>query len=128
MNTVNLTGRLTATPELKQTNSGMPVCNFTIAVKRPANHEETDFVPCVAWKNGAEYLCRYGEKGRMVGVTGAVNSRKWVDAEGKNRSTIEINCRSVEVLQFVEKDGSSEPVISLHSDLQQISNDADLPF
>ena len=128
MNTVNLIGRLTATPELKQTNSGLSVCNFTLAVKRPANKDETDFIPCVCWKGAAEYICRYGEKGRLIGVTGCLNSRKWTDADGKNHTYIEVNCRSVEVLQFVDKPKDIETEGSYSAADMMLVDDEDTPF
>lgn len=99
MNNITMTGRLTAQPELKSTQSGVSVCSFTLAVKRPRTKDETDFIPCNAWRQSAEFLCNYGTKGSMVGVTGSLTSRKWQDKDGNNRVSYEVVCDTVELLE-----------------------------
>jgi single-strand DNA-binding protein len=98
-NNITITGRLTADPELKTTISGASICSFTLAVKRPHVKDTTDFIPCVAWRQGAEYLSRYGAKGNMVAATGALTTRKWQDKDGNNRVNYAITCDSVELLE-----------------------------
>lgn len=104
-NNITLTGRLTAAPELKTTPNGISVCSFTLAVKRPRTKDETDFIPCNVWRQGAEYLTKYGAKGNMVAVTGSLTSRKWQDKNGNNRVNYEVVCDTVELL---ESRGSGE--------------------
>ena len=99
MNNITLTGRLTAQPELKTTTNGISVCSFTLAVKRPRVKDETDFIPCTVWRQGAEYLTKYGAKGSMAAVTGSLVSRKWQDKDGNNRVAYEVTCDTVELLE-----------------------------
>ena len=98
MNIISITGRLTADPELKVTQSGVSVSSFTLAVKRPRTKDETDFLNCTAWKQSAEYLCNYGRKGNLVAVTGALVSRKWEDQNGNKRTSYEISVDNAELL------------------------------
>jgi single-strand DNA-binding protein len=98
-NNITMTGRLTADPELKVTSSGISVCSFTLAVKRPHTKDVVDFIPCQVWRQGAEYLTKYGAKGYMVAVTGALTTRKWQDKDGNNRISYDVVCDSVELLE-----------------------------
>ena len=98
MNSINITGRLTADPELKKTQSGVSVCSYTLAVKRPKVKDVTDFINCVSWRKGAEYLTMYGRKGNMVAVSGVMTSRKWQDNNGNNRVTFEVIADTVELV------------------------------
>ena len=98
MNNINITGRLTADLELKMTQSGVAVCSFTLAVKRPRTKDETDFLNCIAWRQSAEYLCKYGRKGSLVAVAGMLTSRKWEDKDGNKRTSFVISANDVELL------------------------------
>jgi single-strand DNA-binding protein len=98
MNSINLIGRLTADPELRRTGTGTACCSFSLAVKRPRVKDTTDFLNCVVWQQGAEYLCQYGHKGDIVGVTGYLTSRSWEDKNGNKRIAFEVTCDSVELL------------------------------
>lgn len=104
MNICTFTGRLTAEPELKQTSNGTSVCAFTLAVKRPHVKDTTDFINFNIWRQGAEYLCRYGRKGAMVEAVGALTSRKWQDKDGNNRTSWEV---SVDTISLLESNGSN---------------------
>ncbi|MCL2053081.1 MAG: single-stranded DNA-binding protein [Oscillospiraceae bacterium] len=83
MNKVILMGRLTADPELKQTTSGISVCNITIAVDRsyvPQGQErQADFIPIVLWRQTAEFVCKYFQKGKMIAVEGSMRVRSYND-------------------------------------------------
>ena len=83
MNKVFLIGNLTRDPELSETNSGIPVCRFAIAVNRrfsSANGEQqTDFFNVTAWRNLAETVSRYTKKGNKVAVTGSIQIRNFED-------------------------------------------------
>lgn len=87
MNSVNLMGRLTRDPELKQTQSGISVCRFSVAVNRPfvnkeTNEREADFIECEAWRQTAEFVCRYFQKGAMIAVEGSLRNNNYEDANG----------------------------------------------
>lgn len=93
MNRVILMGRLTADPELRQTPQGTAVTRFTIAVDRRFRREggqTADFITCVAWRQTAEFICRFFQKGRMIAVEGQLQSRSWDDKEGKRQYATEV--------------------------------------
>ena len=88
-----LGGRLTADPELKQTQSGTPVCTFNIAVNRKGNkdgQQQSDFISCVAWKERAELISKYFRKGSSICIVGEIQTRKWQDGNGNNRYATEV--------------------------------------
>jgi single-strand DNA-binding protein len=91
-------GRLTNDPELRRTEKGTACGSFSLAVKRPKVKDTTDFHNFVVWQQGAEYLCQYGHKGDLVGVTGYLTSRNWTDNNGNKRTAIEVTCDSLELL------------------------------
>ena len=107
MNAVNLTGRLTSDVELKTTQNGKSVCSYTLAVNRPKVKDTTDFINCVTWNQGAEYLGKYARKGDKVGITGVLTSRKWQDQNGNNRVAFEVVTDTVEVLASVSNGGQA---------------------
>ena len=94
MNKISLMGRLTATPELKQTQSGNSVVSFCVAVDRRFQGQdgkrETDFINCVAWRKTAEFIAKYFGKGRMIAINGAIQTRKYTDRDGKDRMATEV--------------------------------------
>ncbi len=99
MNHIITMGRLTRDPELRHTQSGLPVCAFTIACDRDyknANGEkDTDFIDIVAWRNTAEFVSKYFTKGRMAVVDGRLQLRDWTDRDGNKRRNAEILASSV---------------------------------
>lgn len=82
-NHVILTGRLTHTPELRQTASGIFVCKFIIAVQRKYNknktEQEADFIEIEAWRGTAEFVSKYFDKGDMIDITGRLKTYRWKD-------------------------------------------------
>ncbi len=93
MNRVILMGRLTADPELRQTPQGTAVVRFTIAVDRRFRKEggqQADFITCVAWRQTAEFICRFFQKGRMIAVEGQIQSRSWDGQDGKRQYATEV--------------------------------------
>ena len=93
LNSINIIGRLCADPELRQTQSGIPVCSFRIAVERnymTDGERETDFFDVVAWRGTAEFICGYFGKGRTIALDGRLQTRAWTDREGHNRISVEI--------------------------------------
>lgn len=90
MNVSGLSGNLVATPELRVTSSKIPVCSFTIAVKRPKTKDKTDFIDCVAWRQTAEFIVKYFQKGSSIEVSGPITSRMYEDKNGNKRKAVEI--------------------------------------
>lgn len=93
LNKVILIGRLTANPELKQTQSGVAVTSFTIAVDRKVTKDgkkEADFINISAWRQTAEFICKYFLKGSPIIICGSLQTRSWKDADGKTRYITEV--------------------------------------
>lgn len=95
LNKVFLQGRLVADPELRQTPAGVSVATFRIAVDRDFKNKETgekeaDFVTIVAWRNTAEFVSRYFQKGRMAIVEGRLAMRNYTDRDGNKRTAAEV--------------------------------------
>ena len=101
LNHIVLMGRLTRDPELRRTQSGVPVVSFTLAVDHDIPNKETgergvDFIDIVAWRQTAEFVNKYFSKGRMAVVSGRLQIRNWKDANtGANRRAAEVVADSV---------------------------------
>lgn len=132
-NVVILTGRLTADPELKTTQSGISVTNFSIAVDRKiksSDEKHTDFINIVAWRQTAEFITKYFSKGSMIGIEGSIQTRKYQDKDGNNRTAFEIVTNNV---QFIESKKSSSEEKTVSDNLQnanfvEIDPEGELPF
>lgn len=84
MNKVIIMGRLTADPELRQTQSGIASCRFTVAVNRRfadrnTGERQADFISCTAWRQTAEFVSRYFKKGSMICVEGSLRTGSYTD-------------------------------------------------
>ena len=82
LNRVFLHGRLTKEPELRQTQSGIAVVRFTVAVDRPYSKDkekESDFIECTAWRQTAEFVSRYFSKGSAIIVEGQLRNNNYED-------------------------------------------------
>ena len=94
LNTAILMGRLVADPELRHTPNDVAVTSFTIAVDRSyvksGAERQTDFIDIVAWRNTAEFVCRYFRKGQLMAVQGSIQTRNYTDKEGNKRKAVEI--------------------------------------
>lgn len=119
---------MVADVELKQTQNGIEVCGFTLAVKRPKVKDTTDFINCVAWRNTATFISQYFKKGSLVAVTGVLTTRKYQDREGKNRTAFEV---VVDNAEFCEsKSDSEKPQFAANDEPQfeDLIDDEQLPF
>lgn len=92
-----LMGRLTRDPELKYVSGNIPICSFRLAVARhtSGDEEKTDFIPCVAWREKAEFVSQWFSKGTLAIVIGELISHVWKDEQGKSHLTIEVKCNEV---------------------------------
>ena len=101
-NKITLIGRLTRDPELRFTNNGSTVCNYSLAVKRCYKNSQgqydVDFFDIVSWRKLAEISARYLKKGRMVLVEGEMQSRKYTTQEGVSRTSWEVQARDMKML------------------------------
>ncbi len=95
LNHIVIMGRLTRDPEVRYTQSQLPVASFTVAVDRDfggrdGGERQTDFINCVAWRSTADFVSKYFHKGSMAVVSGRLQIRQYQDREGNNRSASEI--------------------------------------
>ncbi len=95
LNHIVLMGRLTRDPELRRTQSSIPVVSFTLAVdrdysSRDGGERQTDFIDIVAWRNTAEFVSKYFFKGSMAVVSGRLQIRDWTDRDGGKRRSAEV--------------------------------------
>lgn len=139
LNVAVLMGRLTADPELKTTQSGTSVTSFTVAVERnyaPKGQErETDFINVTAWRQTAEFVCKYFGKGQMIAVEGSIQTRKYQDKNGNNRVAVEVVANQVSFCGSKSEGNASRPPATQDSldvdtdgDFEDLPDDDDLPF
>lgn len=99
LNKAIIMGRITANPELRQTQGGVSVLSFTVAVDSRFTNQngerQTNFIHCVAWRHTAEFVSKYFVKGQMIAVDGSLQSRNYVDKNGNNRSVLELVVENV---------------------------------
>lgn len=99
LNMVAEMGRLVATPELRQTKGGIPVTSFTLAVDRSyvksGEERKADFIDFVAWRNTAEFICKYFRKGQMMAVKGALQTRTYEGSDGRKHKVMEVAVEEV---------------------------------
>ena len=99
MNRAVLMGRLTKDPVLNCTPSGVNVCSFTVACDRryqTGGERQADFISCVAWREKAEFLCKYFKKGMRIALEGSIQVRSWNDQSGNKRYSTEVVVDHVE--------------------------------
>lgn len=111
MNKVFLIGNLTRDPEMRSTQSGVAVCNFTIAVNRrfrnaQTGQQETDFLNVIAWRQLAELCAKYLAKGREVAIAGSIQTRTYEAKDGSKRTTFDIVADEVEFLSANQNGGA----------------------
>lgn len=99
MNKVELLGRLTKEPDIRVTQSGTKVCQFTVAVNRHGQKESADFIQCVAWKQSAEFLGMYAHKGQQICIEGRIQTRNYDDKDGKRVYVTEVVCERLELIR-----------------------------
>ena len=152
INKVVIGGKLTADPELKTTSSGVLVTSFSVAVNRRykrGEEQETDFFKITAWKETADFICKYFRKGSSICIFGQLRNRNWTDQNGVKHYVTEI---VADEASFVDaksespaavREASNQPYIpeSYNSPayattadqasapkFEEISDDEDLPF
>lgn len=89
LNSVSLMGRFVKSPELHKTNAGKSVTSFTLANDKKKD-TEPNYIECVAWDSTAEHICRYCEKGQLVAVNGALQTRVFDNRNGERRKSTEL--------------------------------------
>jgi len=148
LNHITIMGRLTRDPELRYTQSQTPVASFTLAVDRDfggrdGGEKQTDFIDCVAWRQTAEFVSKYFQKGSMAVVSGRLQIRDWTDRDGGKRRSAEVVVDNIYFGESRRRDGgdtrstndyhydnyqsrSASAAPSVFSDLSD--DDGELPF
>ena len=139
-NKVILMGRLTADPELKQTQSGTVVTSFNLAVDRKYNKDEEkkcDFITIVAWKQTAEFICKYFKKGSAILLCGELQTRSWKDNNGNKRNATEVVANEVSFCEAKNnaQGGAAAPtympdayIAPPKGTFEEVGRDDNLPF
>lgn len=150
LNHITIMGRLTRDPELRYTQSQVPVASFTLAVERDfsgrdGGEKQTDFIDCVAWRSTAEFVNKYFQKGSMAVASGRLQLRDWTDKEGNKRRNAEVVVDNIYFGESKRRDGesaansfaspytgndySSQNSTSLPTGFEELSDDdGELPF
>lgn len=130
LNRAVLIGRLTKDPELRYSPNGVAVSNFTLAIdrrfKNAQGEKETDFIPCIAFKQLAELCANYLAKGKLASVDGRIQIRTYNDKEGQKRWVTEIVAENVAFLS--PKDGGGSQTSGTSSFGHEVNLDDDIPF
>lgn len=144
INTATILGRITAPLEIKQTQSGTPVLQFTVAVDRDYTDQngerQADFISCVAWRQTAEFIGRYFGKGRMIALTGRLQSRTYDDRNGTKHYVTELIVNQASFTGEPKQDGgynqsnqqqdsgyNTQPDENL-DDFEDVISDGEVPF
>ena len=100
MNKIILVGRLTKDPEVRTTSAGFNTVNFTVAVNRNFKNKDgnydADFLPCVAFRQTADFISKFFKKGNMICLDGRVQTRNYDAADGSKRYVTEVVVENVE--------------------------------
>lgn len=105
INKVVLVGRLVRDPELKKSPGGYSICRFTIACDRKGSkqNKQADFINCIVWRQGADFLTQYGAKGLLTGVTGSIQTHSYTDNSGRTVYVTEALCDEIRLLEYKDK-------------------------
>ena len=146
INSIVIMGRLTYEPELRATPSGVSVVRFQVAVDRSyqkaGEDRKTDFIDCTAWRQTAEFVCKYFHKGSMIAVVGSLQTDNYTDQNGEKRKSVQLVASQVSFCGSKAESGTTgansnpafaQPAPSYasadNSDFEEIvDDDDDLPF
>ena len=134
MNTINIIGTITKDIELKETSNEVKYTNFSIAVNRTTKNEEgkydADFFNVVAWRKTAEFISNYFGKGKRIGISGKLQTRKYTDKNNEERTAVEIVANEVFLIEKKEQKEEQKEVqdpMTIFEDNLEI-DDSDLAF
>ena len=132
MNHVSMIGRLTKTPDIKQTTSGKNVCTFTLAVNRrykdAQGNATADFFSVQAWEKLAELCARYLDKGSKVFISGELRNRSYEAKDGSKRTVTEIIANEIEFLSPKSEAAPAGATAVPPVEKWEQVEDSDLPF
>ena len=140
LNCAIIMGRLTADPELRTTASGLSVTSFSVAVDRrftrSGEEKQTDFINVVAWRQQAEFVTKYFQKGSMIAVQGSIQTRNYEDKNGNKRQAVEIVADNVSFCGSKAEGGTTGGRVGAPAayqnagseDFSELAGEDDLPF
>lgn len=135
MNKIILKGRLIADPALKRTKNDTLFTDFSIAVTRPHNSEQTDFINCTAWRSTAEFIAKYFSKGKEILLVGELHIDKYQkDDETRYSATVSVDnaefCGNKKENQINAIAGDDTTSLDVNDTLFQVSDvgEDELPF
>ena len=113
LNVVAIMGRLVADPELRTTTNGTNVCRFRIACDRnfarQGEQRQADFIDIVAWRQAAEFVCKYFQKGSPIAIEGSLQTRQYQDKQGSNRTAVEVVASTI---SFAGPKAAEKPAVA----------------
>lgn len=113
LNVVAIMGRLVADPELRTTTQGHSVCSFRIACDRSyvqqGQQRQADFIDIVAWRQQADFVSKYFQKGSMIAVEGSLQTRQYQDKQGSKRTAVEVVANNISFAGAKRQDGQNAP-------------------
>lgn len=124
MNKCYFIGNITKDPDLTETDSGIAVCKFSIAVNRRRagdGEQQTDFFNVTAWRGLGETVAKYCKKGSKVCVVGRIELRQYESRDGVKKLAVDVVAEEVEFL-------TPKPVGERKPELTEIDDDGDIPF
>ena len=124
LNSIQIAGRMVKDPEYRVTQSQKPVTTFTLAVERDfarqGERREADFIDCIIFGNGADFVSQYFKKGNMAIVSGRLQSRDWTDRDNNKRRSWEVIASSVYFGEAKPKEQKTR--------FTEMPDDPELPF
>lgn len=122
LNVVAIMGRLVADPELRTTQQGTNVCTFRIACERnfakQGEQRQADFINIVAWRQQAEFVSKYFQKGSMIAIDGSLQTRQYQDKQGNNRTEVEVVANNI---SFAGAKAADKPAAASYDQQTRIS-------
>lgn len=141
INTAVLMGRICHDLELKSTQSGKSILNFTVACERKyqaqGEQRQADFIDCIAWEHTAKFIESYFRKGSMIAIEGRIQTDNYEDKNGNKRKSVVVVAESVSFCGSKSESGgnnnagtNAKPNLNVAppDDFEEIEDDTDLPF
>lgn len=136
MNKVTLIGRIANNLEVRSTSTGKSICEFRLAINRPANKDGeriADFINCRVWNKQAENLEKYQSKGSLIAVVGRIQVDAFQDKEGKNRYNTYVLVEELQYLQSKKENTQEKNEFENFKSTTEVQQqfdytDEDLPF
>lgn len=132
LNKCILLGRMCANAEIKVTPSGVKCATFSVAVERDykssAGTRETDFVPCIAWREKADFMEKYFSKGDMIALCGSIQSNRYTGSDGKQHTSYVVMVENISFAGSKKTETAQSKDNNKDNNFETIAEDEKLPF